>query len=84
MKLRRKLLVLGCLAAFVFAHLAPSNAAGISQSSKPSAKLQTLSWSWSDTQGRGDREFTEEEYWSVDELPVIELKVAPANPSRAL
>ncbi len=82
MKLRRKLLVLGCLAAFVFAHLAPSNAAGISQSSKPSAKLQTLSWSWSDTQGRGDREFTEEEYWSVDELPVIELKVAPANPSR--
>lgn len=84
MKLRQKLFVWGCLAAFAFSHLAPSSAAGISQSStsKPSAKLQTLTWGWSDTEERGDREFTEDEYWSVDDLPAVELTVAPANPSR--
>lgn len=82
MKLRQKLFVWGCLAAFAFSHVAPSSAAGVSQSAKPSAKLQTITWNWSDTDQRGDREFSEDEYWSIDELPVIELKVAPANPSR--
>ena len=82
MKLRQKLFVWGCLAAFAFSHLAPSSASGASQAAKPSAKQQVLAWSWSDTNQRGDRELSEEEYWSVDELPVIELKVAPANPSR--
>lgn len=82
MKLRQKLFVWGCLAIFAFSHLAPSSAAGVSQSSKPSAKLQTLTWSWSDDNSRGNREFFEEDYWTVEELPSIELKVAPANPSR--
>lgn len=82
MKLRQKLFVWGCLAVFAFSHLDPSSAAGISQSSKPSAKLQTITWSWSDGEERGNREFSEEDYWSVDDLPTIELKVAPANPSR--
>lgn len=82
MKLRQKLFVWGCLAVFAFSHLAPSSAAGTNQSSKPSSKMQSLTWSWSDSGERGNREFSEEEYWSVDDLPTIELKVAPANPSR--
>lgn len=82
MKLRQKLFVWGCLAAFAFSHLAPSNAAGASQAAKPSAKQQVLTWNWSDTNERGDREFSEDDYWSIDELPVIEFKISPANPSR--
>jgi len=82
MKLRQKLFVWGCLAVFAFSHLAPSSAAGANQSSKPSSKMQSITWSWSDSGERGNREFSEEEYWSVDDLPTIELKVAPANPSR--
>ena len=82
MKLRQKLFVWGCLAAFAFSHLATSNAAGASQAAKPSAKQQVLTWNWSDTNERGDREFSEDDYWSIDELPVIEFKISPANPSR--
>lgn len=82
MKLRQKLFLWGCLAAFAFSHLAPSSAAGISQASKPSPKLQVLTWSWSDTNQRGDRQFAEDDYWSVDELPVIEFTISPTNPSR--
>ena len=70
------------LALFLFSHLAPSSAAGAAQASKPSAKQQVLTWSWSDTNERGDREFAEEDFWSVEDLPVIELKISPANPSR--
>ena len=82
MKLRQKLFLWGCLAAFAFSHHAPSSAAGISQASKPSSKLQVLSWSWSDTNQRGDRQFAEDDYWSVDELPVIEFTISPTIPSR--
>lgn len=82
MKLRQKLFIWSCLAVLAFSHLSPSSAAGIPQNSKPSTKLQNLTWNWSDTEERGDREFTEDEYWSVDELPMIELNVSPSNPSR--
>lgn len=82
MKLRQKLFVWGCLGAFAFSHLPPSNAAGVSQTAKPSSKQQVLTWNWSDTNERGDREFVEDDYWSVDELPFIEFTISPTNPTR--
>lgn len=84
MKLQRKLLIWGCLTAFAFSHLAPSNAAGTYPIGRAGSKMQTITWSWSDGEDRGDREFSEEDYWSIDELPVIELQVLPANPLRRI
>jgi len=82
MKLGRNLLFPLLLGLFAFAQITPSSAVGSAQSSKPSAKQQVLTWSWGDTNERGNREFAEEEYWSVEDIPVIELKISPVNPSR--
>lgn len=82
MKLGQKLFVWSCVAALAFAQLSPSNAANNSTSTKPSAKQQSISWSWSDSGDRDSREFLEDDYWSVDELPSIELEITPVAPSR--
>jgi hypothetical protein len=85
MKLGKKLFLWTCVAALAFSHLYPSsaaNAASATSSTKPSAKQQTIIWNWSDAGDRDSREFLEEDYWSVDELPIIELQITPTSPSR--
>ena len=88
MKLGKRLFVWSCVVALAFSHLYPSNAANAASSTsatssmKPSAKQQNITWNWSDSGDRDSREFLEEDYWSVDELPTIELKIAPIAPSR--
>lgn len=82
MKFGKKLFIWSCVAALAFSHLSPSNAASKSSSVKPSAKQQNITWNWSDSGDRDSRDFSEEDYWSVEELPLIELQVAPVAPSR--
>jgi len=85
MKLGKKLFLWSCVAALALSHLYPSsaaNAASVTSSTKPSAKQQTITWNWSDSGNRDSREFSEEDYWSIEELPLIELQITPVAPSR--
>ena len=84
MKFGKKIFVTSCLVALVCSHITPSNAANAASQVKPSAKQQTITWNWSDDGDRNHRDFSEEDYWSVDELPTIDLQVTPVAPSRKI
>ena len=81
MKKRHKALLSVCAALLVFGYVDPqANAANAPMA----AKQQVINWSWSDDGDRDYRLFSEGDYWSAEELPTIELTVAPIAPSRRI